>query len=299
MSLGKIPAGLQKAYGANFEKVKNIIVAETGFTLDAIANVQSQAEWIKAIREDLNIWGGKVFNSYENTTDDPNTITLDSTKKKNTTRPNPSGTFYLDTNFCDTKEVLRSLKNTNKTVIFELNDNSLHVTMNIAGKLMGFSGILDAVTKGIAQPADVGNNLPLYFFSESYNEWENGWLIPMDFSLTDLILEYSPVGLNIYPIGAYNTTSGVITVQVDVRCSPGGVTGLVVADFEIVRTNNLTSPAITAINEVGNGNYELTIQKEVVPANLAVGDFFVIQVKKVNGLIVQQISNDMYISVNE
>ena len=292
-----MPAGLQKTCGANFEKVKNIFIVDN-VTFDSVVKVQSQAEWIKAIREDLTIWGGRVLNSYETTTDDANTVTFDSTRKRDVTRPIPSGLFYFDTNFCDTKELLKTLKNVSRTVVFELNNGSLHITMGIDGKIKGFAGTLNAITKGIAQPSGVGNNAPVKFYGDSYNEWENGVLIPMDFSLTDLIETYSPLGLTLHSVGKYDTTAGEIAVHVDVR-GQGGLEGLSVTDFEIVRSSNIDTPDITGIEIVGNGDYILTIQKGVTPVNLAVGDFVVVRVKVAVGSIVSKVSNEIYISVNE
>ena len=293
-----MPAGLQKVCGANFEEIKNIFILDPSVSFATMADVRSQANWITKIKTDLSVWGGKVVNSYENTTDDANTVTFASTRKRDTNRPIPSGIFMFDTNFCDTKEVLKALKNTSSAVVFELNNNDLHMSQSANGSFVPFSGTLNVLTKGLSMPSDVGNNAPVKFYGDSYDEFENGALIPMDFSLTELIKAYSPVGLNIYNVGGYSSTTGILSLQINVRCA-GAKDDVAIADFEFTDSNNLDTLAVTTLGTPVNGLYDVTIQKDVIPVNLAIGDFFKFRVKVESGSDVTFVSNTLYIPVNE
>lgn len=295
---GVMPAGVNNKCGINFEAVKNIFVLKTGVTFGDVFKVQSQSEWIKEIRESLTVWVGKVVNSYEVTTDDKNIVSFASGKKASTTKPFPSGQFMLDTNFCDTKMLLSTLKNANNEVVFELYDGSLHMTRTADGKFKGFLGTLDIATKGIAQPSDVGNNTPMTFFSDSYDEFEAGVLVSLDWNATSVFSTYMPIGLDLSTSGIYNTGTGEIDVNVFIRCGDA-LTGLAVADFEIVSSSNLDTPAVTTVVDNGFGNYTLTLEKSAIPESLAIGDYMTIRVLKKTALVVDYVSNNELITVLE
>jgi hypothetical protein len=293
-----MPAGVIATCGANFEKVKNIIILKTGTKFNNVGEVRSQSKWISAMNVDESVWISKVFNSYEVTTDDKNVVTFDSTKKRATNKPIPSGQFMLDTNFCDTKMLLSALSNSNNEVAFQLQDNSVHIAQIIDGKLKGFLGTLDVTTKGISQPSDVGNNAPMTFFGDSYEEFQNGIIIPMDFDLTSLAATYMPVGLNLAPVGVYNSVTGIINLQLNVRCNVSGYDDAVIADFEFLDSNGLSTLAVTTLGAPVNGLYAVTIQKDIVPVNLAVGDFFKVRIKVLDSGKIIYVSNNLYVSVN-
>jgi hypothetical protein len=84
-------------------------------------------------------------------------------------------------------------------------------------------------------------------------------------------------------------------VQVKVRCG-SNYTGLLVADFDEDETRgNVDTPAITAVADNGGGAYDLTAQKDAVPANLVTGDVLACRVKVLSGSDVTHISNWIYI----
>lgn len=297
--LNGFPAGVIASCGANFENVENVIILRTGTRFNNMDEVRSQAKWIAAMNVDESVWVSKMFTSYEVTTDDKNIVTFASTKKKSTTNPIPSALFYLDTNFCDTKMLLNVLSNSNNEVAFQLKGGAIHMAQTIDGKLKGFLGTLDMVTKGLSQPTDVGNNAPMTFFGDSYEEFQNGVIVPMDFNLTTLAATYMPVGLNLAPVGVYNSTTGIINLQLNVRCDVTGWDDAVVADFEFLDSNSLSTLAVTTLGVPVNGLYEVTIQKDLVPTNLEVGDFIKVRIKVLDGGVITYLSNDLYVSVNE
>jgi hypothetical protein len=294
-----MPAGVIATCGANFERVKNVIILKTGTKFANAGEVRSQAAWISAMNVDETVWAGKRVNSYETTTDDKNVVTFDSTKKKATTKPIPSAMFMLDTNFCDTQMLLNVLSNSNNEIALQLDDNAIHMARTIDGKFKGFLGTLDVTTKGFFEPTDQGNNAPMTFFGDSYEEFQNSALIPMDFDITSLAATYMPVGLTLGANGIYDTATGVINLQVNVRCDISGKDDVVIADFDFVDSNNLSTLTVTTLGVPVNGAYDVTIQKDIVPVNLAVGDFLKVRVKVLDSGTITYLSNTLYISVNE
>jgi len=294
-----MPAGVITTCGANFEKIKNVIILKTGTKFANADEVRSQAKWISAMHVDETAWAGKRINSYETTTDDKNIVTFDSTKKKATNKPIPSALFMLDTNFCDTQMLLNVLSNSSNEIALQLDDDSIHMARTIDGKFKGFLGTLDMTTKGFFESADQGNNAPMTFFGDSYEEFQNAALIPMDFDVTSLAATYMPVGLTLGANGAYSTTTGIINLQVNVRCDLSGKDDVVIADFDFVDSNNLSTLAVTTLGTAVNGAYDVTVQKDLAPVNLAVGDFFKVRVKVLASGKIAYLSNTLYISVNE
>jgi hypothetical protein len=142
---------------------------------------------------------------------------------------------------------------------------------------------------------EIMNNFSLFVNFLNYDEFEAATLITLSWSPTIELTEASPVGLSIYATGDYSLTPGTIAVQINTRCGDG-YAGLVYGDFEILESNNLTSPAVTAATDSGNGVYSLTVQKGSSPISLASGDYVVVRVKKLASTIVTHISSRL--SVN-
>jgi hypothetical protein len=293
--IGKAPAGLQKNCGSNFEKVKNVYFLEAGTAFASKQEASSFVKWQSLIREDLKIWGGKIINSYEVTTPDATEITLDSGKKLQTDRPNPSMSMMLNVNVCDANMIFNSADGKGYDIVMELNNGTIIVEKFRGGTRQGMNATVYAKTKGIHQPADVGNNVKVDIYFESYDAFlKLDYITPVGWNLSSLILAASPLGLNMTEEVDYTTASSDVGVQIDIRCD-GGYEGLLVGDFVVTGSNQLDTPAVTAAVDNGNGSYTLTLEKGATPAALAVGDYMTIQVQKKSGSIVEYISEEVTI----
>jgi hypothetical protein len=145
----------------------------------------------------------------------------------------------------------------------------------------------------VPQPSDVGNNVKVDIYYESYDASLNTKPLPLQgWILANEILLSSPIGLDMVEEVEYTTASSDVDVQIDVRCDTG-LEGLLVADFVVLGSNQLDTPAVTAVVDNDNGSYTLTLEKLVVPEALAVGDFMVIQVQKKTGSVVDYASNEI------
>lgn len=70
-----------------------------------------------------------------------------------------------------------------------------------------------------------------------------------------------------------------------------GKEDLVVADFEVVGSNHLDKPIISALVEVGAGVYTLTPEKGDTPGALAAGDWIEVRVNQKTATVTNYLSN--------
>jgi hypothetical protein len=249
--------------------------------------------WKTKIYTDLTVWIPRNIDSYENTTDDPNIVTSDSsTKKSITNNPAPSGTFWLDANFCDYKNLQEELRGGTFGIIYELKDGSFLMKQNSDGTFAPFPANLTALNKGFPMPGDINKNWQVHIFHHDYADFRISAIVEIAWNTNDLVLAM-PLGINLRATEEYGDSSaGEIKVYITERCSDP-IIGLVVADFEVTGSNNLVSPAVETVVEDGNGHYTVTLQKLVVPEDLASGDYIQWRVNKIATLITSQISNTL------
>jgi hypothetical protein len=213
--------------------------------------------------------------SFENTSDDLETITTQLGKKMVTSKPIPSGTIMLDASLCDYKQ-LHDLEDTWFEFVPFFQGGSYWLTRKSDGTLKGFR--CKIATKAGLPPEDKTMSYPIYLMFDSYNEFEDVVVVSPTWGFSD-IQDYSPVGLDIRIVTAY--TAGDVVVKITKRGSGAGLTGLTVAgsDFSILDSNAAPLVAVTAATDDGQGVYTLTIKSDSggTPANLAAGEFAVLQ----------------------
>lgn len=266
--------------------VRHIILTTKSFTLGALSAAYSFATWKAAVDTSLTMFPLRGITGYEPTTDDPNVATSPKGQKYITNRPAPSAMAYLDSNFCDYMDLVKELKGGHYGVIYVLEDGRIMVKRDKLGNFKPFPARLTAINKGIPLAADSFNNFPLHIHHISYDDFESAAILSPEWDIDDLILAI-PAGLTMWQTSAYS--SGDITVQINDRCG-SGVTGFVVANFEVLGSNFLASPAVTAATDSGGGAYELTLQKASSPVDLAAGDYITFRVKK-TATVVTYLSN--------
>lgn len=285
-----IPAGAvdcKKLLG----KIDYMIIQDRSFSFANPAAFVSLATYLTAIREDLNSHLIKII-GYDVTTDDPNIITLPNTRKIVSNEPIPSMMMNADYSFCDSQNLVKTLNGGTYRVVFITSDNEFLAFQNGAGVIKGFSASVKALTKGLQTEADPEKTVTTYVNFDSYDEFVASVVAVPDWNVGIDLEPEIPVGLNMYATGAYATSE--LPVQINERCGDGH-TGLVTADFVIIRDSGLTTPSITAV-EVANGAYTLTIEKEVT-TELAAGDSITFQVQKKTGDVIDYISQQYTLNV--
>lgn len=274
-----------------FVEVKRCIITDKDVSFSSLSDLLNLATWKTKIYTDLDVWIPRNIDSYENTTDDPNIITSESnTKKYITNNPAPSGSFWLDANFCDYKNLQEELRGGTFGIIYELKDGSFLLKQNDAGTFSPLLANLHAFNKGLPMQADINKNWLVHIFHHDYGDFRKAAVIKPAWDSNDLILSM-PAGVNMRATGVYDTAGdGDITVYITERCGDP-IESLAVANFEVLGSNNLTSPAITAVSDDSDGNYTITLQKEVTPEDLVAGDYITWRVNTTAASITSQLSN--------
>jgi len=228
---------------------------------------------ISGLTEDVRTILMVPINAFENTTDDVEIVTSQLGKKSVTSKPIPSGLLYLDASLCDYKQ-LHDLEGTWFEFVPFFQDGTQWMTRSSDGTLKGFR--CKIATKAGLPPEDKMQSFPMYLMFDNYAEFENVVVINPDYTFNDL-LDYSAVGLDIRITTAY--TAGDVIVKITKRGSGDGLTGLVVGDFEVLKSNGEPTVAVTVASDDGLGQYTLTIKKDNdgTPANLSSGEYAIIQ----------------------
>lgn len=262
-------------------------------SLEAALNINN---YRVLIQETLKMFVFKKVHTFENTTSDPSITEPDISKTKLITDTSPlSYTFYLQSNFCDYKDVLKQIGlNANYTIVYFLQDGSVMMVDGLDGTVDGSNALVSAVSKGAQK--EIENSFPLYVHHTNYGDLENAILLTPEWTVDDL-LSYLPSGRTMRTVSKYDTSGGTVVVSVNERCGDG-VASLTDADFEVVRSN-VSTPAITTVAAVvgKTGQYTLTLDKESTPESLALGDEMVIQHKVEASSIVSYVSNELAIIV--
>lgn len=256
------------------------------------ATIISLPDWRAAISDDDNTVRDTLMLpvlSFENTTNDVEVLESPLGKKSLGTKPSPSGIIYLDASICDYNH-LHDLEDTWFEFMPFFQGNKFWATRKADGTLKGFRCKLGF--KAGMPPEDKNQSFPMYIFFDDYDEFKNVVQISPDFKYSDL-WDYSPAGLEIRVTSAYS--AGDIALKVLKRGSGDPKTDLVLASFEILKSNATPTVVVTALDDSGAalGDYVLTIKKDNdgTPANLAAADYVQMQVMFSDGTYATFLSN--------
>lgn len=274
--------------------LKNMIggvIQETGNTWTE-ANLTALTAWHTVIADDDSTVRNALpvpFLYFQNTTDEPEILTAPgSGKKSKGSDPIPSGIVYLDMNI---EEYLQyhGYKGQSFEFFPFFEDGTFWATKKSDGTFKGLRVSID--TNAGLPPEDKNNSFPVYMFFDSYAEFESLYVAKdLNFGIDDL-LNYVPVALDMYITTAY--TGGDVVLQINKVGSGDAYTGLVVGDFEVMKSNATPTVVCTAVSDDGLGAYTLTIKKDNdgTPANLGASDYAIIQVHDDDGTYFTYISN--------
>ena len=287
-----LPGGINGDCTIPLSEVKNIIICDkdvkfTNAEKDVITN------WKTKIQQSLTIYAVSGLDSYNNTTDAPNIVTGTVSKtKKVTNRPVPSFEFFLESNFCDFKEVLRTLKGGVYGIFYELHGGVILGAQDVSGAEIGyfkpFKCRVDAVSKLLAE-VDSTNAFAVYVNHLNYAQVENQFYLEPAWDTAELA-EAMPVGLNIYATGIITAATATQAYKVSVRCGDNK-TGLVVGDLEFSTTmSNVLTPNAGTFAETGGGTYTTVIEK-ATSSLITSGDIVYMRVKVISGSDVTHLSN--------
>jgi hypothetical protein len=265
--------GLNQDCQVAASEIKNILVCDKDVKF-SYTEKDVLSNWTNKIKQDLTIAVLPGLVNYSPTTDDPNIITNAVSKAKSiNNNPVPSFEFMLDS----------TLEGGVYGIFFEMQDGTIEGHVDQSGAEIGyfkpFTAQVKSFTKG-AQEIDSNEAFKVYVNFKKYSQVKNYFLFSPAWGVDELI-EAMPVGLMMIKTAVYS--GGDQTVNIKIRCA-SGYTGLVAGDFETSTSmSNVDTPAVTAINDDGGGNYTLTVEKGAVPANLVAGDLVVLRVKKLSG----------------
>jgi tellurite resistance-related uncharacterized protein len=286
-----LPGGLADCKAA-LEAWRNFAVLTKGTQFSSKSDAGNKSKWIAKLNADLTVFVPQEFNSNEPTTDDVTINTAQFGQKLITGQGVPSMLISLSSNLCDAKEMEAQFNGGVFDVIGITEGGDLDMTSPSTGKYGGYRARIWAIRDKIVNRDEAESTFKVYVMFQDLQDWDGqniietvGWN-----PLRDLP-EAMPEGINLVPTVDYSAAGGTMTVKAYDRCGDLKI-GLVTANFEVLRTNDLTSPTITAAETpAASGIYVLTIQKGAVPANLDEGDWIQFRVNVIVTSVTTNLSN--------
>lgn len=232
---------------------------------------------------------------YEKTSDEPEITTSNLGIKDKTNEPAPSMVGYAYAGIMD-YVYMHVLAGNKFDVVLFLQDGSQVACRKSDNAIKGFRAMIE--TRADLPMADnAQNSYPLYFFFQSADEFKNLVIKHPDYSYNDL-LDYVPVGADVYQGSTLSASTGVVTLNVYARGTTKPVLGLVTADFTVLESNGTATVAVSTVTEVGQGVYTVTIQEDTGgTANaLEAGEWAVVQVNKIASTFITYASQPIKIT---
>lgn len=291
-----LPGGINGDCQIPMSEVKNIWLCDKDVKFSYTAK-GVQSNWTDLINQSLQIYGAAGLDSFNNTTDDPSITTgAVSRVKKVGTAPLPSFEFFLDTSFCDFKEILNTVKGGNYGMFYELHDEAgmlgyTETSGSDIGYFKPFQVNATANSKLLPE-TDSTTTFRMYVNHTKKKQLYDQFIFDPVWDIGEL-LDSMPNGLSLVATAVYS--AGVQNVQVKDRCA-ANKTGVILADWDETETlGNVSTPAVTAIVDNGAGNYDLTVEKNVTPENLIDNDIAALRVNILSGSDTTDISGYIYV----
>ena len=211
------------------------------------------------------------FLNYENTTDDASIQTGNLGAKRKDLDPPPSMQGWLNLSPCDYK-TLFGLEGISFEVVLILKGGLLFGTEKNDGNIKGCRATI-SLRRNIPPSDNAMSSYPVDIFFDFVDEFEDFHIAQPDFRFNTLV-DFIPNGYTLSVVTAIIQATGVIVIQVDLRCTGTGVTGLTAPDFEIAASNAEGVVAVQSIVEDGGGQYTLTIKEDGGATFIPVGEWF-------------------------
>ena len=287
-----LPQGINVSCLQDLKEIRNILIMSYSSSFTSALDAANLTTWKTKVQTDLSVYAPLGLNDYEPTTAAPTITKMQSTRQTINDRPIPSAIFHLASNFCDYKDLLIALQGgMYRTALIDGNGN-IYLTKTPAGVVRGFACQLTALTAGFAMKGNVQDNFKVWANFQYYEEFERAILIELNWNPTIELTEAMPVGLTLTNTSAI--TAGSMTVRITDRCGTGR-SGLVVADFEVLESSELVTPAVATVTAISGGDYTITLTKGT-STPLAAGDMVVIRVNKKTASVTNYLSNRLVIN---
>jgi len=285
-----LPGGINGDCSIPLSELKNAIICDKDVSF-SYANKKVLSNWTALTQTGLTIYAVAAIDSYNNTTDDPNIVTGAVSKSKTVTNaPLPSFELFLESNMCDFKEVLNTVKGGNYGIFYELQDGTILGSIDTSGTEIGyfkpFQAKITANSK-LLQETDATTAFRVYVNHTRKQQLFDQFIFAPVWDVTEIV-DSMPIGLNMVATAVY--AGGDQTVHINVRCADNKI-GLIAADFETSTTmSNVSTPAVSTVVDDGGGDYTLTVQKAASPVNIVDGDYVYLRVKVLVSTVATYIS---------
>ena len=288
-----LPAGADGCL-KDLASIKGIIIADESVSFASPSSFLSKEAWRVYIQESL-LAAPFIVTTAEDTTDDPNVETSGRGLKSVSSNPPPSLLAYANSNYCDYASMVKNYDGGTYQAFFMLEDGSIMgQIVPESGVIKGFSCNVTARGKMLPQTENKQQAFRLYVNFEDAEEFTSGLVRSVVWDVKDLV-DYMPTGTGLYITTAYAASD--VVVQLNERCGTGLTGQTDVADWEILETNDLDTPVISAVAEDAaiTGRYKITLEKGAAPAALAAGDWAVIRNKGLSTLVVEYVSDKLIV----
>lgn len=265
--------------------ITNLIITGSSISFTR-AQLSLLSNWKTKIQEDLTAIVPSAVIAYDNTTDDPTINTTQQLQKITEKEGVPSGLFYIESNFCDWNEAMRTLKGGTYRVFTVHSDGAIMGYKDRNGtEYKGFLAQINAITKGFALPEGIENSFPMYINFKRLAEFKQQFATIPEWNAQLELAEAMPEG---YAMGFISGAQATATIVVDIyeRCGDAA-SGLVIADVEVI-SSTLTDDTVTAVTDNGDGTWD------IVFTTAALNQDITFRIKELTGSIVDGVSNPLY-----
>jgi hypothetical protein len=180
-------------------------------------------------------------------------------------------------------------------MFYELQDETMLGSIDVSGAEIGYFKpfqVNATANSKLLQETDATTSFRMYVNHTKIKQLFNQFIFDPVWEIGEL-LDSMPNGLGLISTTVY--AAGVQNVQVKERCG-SNKTGVVLVDWdETEEFGNVSTPAVTAIVDNGAGNYDLTVEKSVVPEDLVDNDVAAIRVNIISGSDTTDISGYIYV----
>ena len=262
-----LAAGLGSC-NSRIQNIAGMILLTKGNTMTAaeLATIAKTKTYLSAAAGIVGIY--VPLSGFTVTTDEPNINTGNIGIKSIFDNQIPSALAYMDRGFNDYRALWAS-NNTICDIILITKDGYWLWTSSANGVYKGMRGEIYSAP-GLPKTDNPNEAHPIYLFFHDVEEFKNMFILPMEFTRTD-IEDVTPIGLDLITAGAYSTTK--VNVKASARGGNVGKAGL--STWSVI-DSNVASPAVSATDS-GAGQYELTVTKASSPVTLAAGDWVDVQ----------------------
>jgi len=244
-----------------WDKVAALIATDIGtvFTDAEFISETKLHEILAAIATGMSGNVLDIRRGYENNTADPVVEESNLGISEITDNPLPQLVGYLQVSLAE-QQALLQIDAQSFDFPLQLKDGTRIGTMKSDGTIKGLRGKI-YIRRNLPMADTKQQSYKIFVFFSSIREFENLVSADSEQSVDDIRM-LVPVGLSQTITVPYIIGTGIIRVKVLKRGSGTPLLGLTATDFTIIKTN-ASDPGVTAATEIGFGEYDLTVEKDI------------------------------------